>query len=1209
MGVAAPPTGATGPGSPPGPAFDAVPGASGLYVLPPVSPGEGTGVYFLTAAAQSPAPPRLYLADSWNAEDGWYLFTEGPIPLAQAAAFAKSARVNLPGLVLGGGPSSQASGHAIVWVTAAEIARPATLGAAQAIILTFTGVAWTLRNAKAFRWPPLTVTLSQNAPVTLDTGGPALVITLLAGFTGYITVAYDGMGAAYAQNPPTWEMTIPLGGPQTGAMTFPIALDVSAMTEALGCEIRYFYGPGGQALICPFIPYATPSGQNVCAFDISLHPLFPLNPALSRFTLDFTGQSGGSYAQYSANAAALACPYLFATDGSEIEVQPLSAYAPPAGAAPPGFAFCLGGGTAAAPTYYLAPAGTYTVRPVASPAPASFDLMPGLFEREYLRLDLGDLLHFVPGQPALAAGFGGGSPGGQHVGGSPNAPGLTGPLTTSWVEVLPQGSGASRGFFSQPSASPYFSDVGEAYPGAVDAFLGDLAAPPPAPIALYGGVGVAPVSPAPDPDVFAQFEAQVLAAERHELLTTVTSGPMIVDPRVHSQLAMGLVASPPPAPPTAVTPQGMVVELTPEGLWSSIVVGIQPAGEASPQAELRFDGAGSPPLAMPALTGLLTRNELFLVISRLDPHWPFQNRIFVGGFEFVLDVPIDASPLDDGTILVFKYNSKVALQDLVAQPELWSGASTFNHDVQATSADLMDAIATAKSEADAPGKPFSYFEQIATDPTWTGLIAFNARIDGSAMPLDLQMLLGGINGQLRAHHFGVQSNHLERVGDPARTEITQSSLFGVIFYENLQAPAASPTPSPAVGPTFDYEVETLIVVFENSAITLFDVEIGMTINALFGREVALAGPPTSPGVPANTLRIKGQYQDRGGIGTVTFVSDSLSVFAFPVTETTGPRVLDKLIVEQASLVPVAGSGGSPGKGHVGAPGTTTVSANFAISGDLWFNPSPFPNSDSLDLFSYGTATGGGLGFSGLSISIAFVLGPDGAMEPGSKTLTFHPELMQPAPSTDAIRPDSLMYSLPLQFSRFLTNPKGLTQSATGATPVHVLELETGALTASPHASPALTPAGQTSPWSTTSPTFALEYDISLGSLGSLSSVHGDISAKLILGWGPSPTIPDADAAAVMVQLPQLSAGYQGFNLQGLLKTTFGDANLLKVELDHGAIVYAMVLNNIQFSVFGYTFPPGVMADFLLFAGASGDGDAKPYASNLAWYLAVTEKAS
>ena len=99
--------------------------------------------------------------------------------------------------------------------------------------------------------------------------------------------------------------------------------------------------------------------------------------------------------------------------------------------------------------------------------------------------------------------------------------------------------------------------------------------------------------------------------------------------------------------------------------------------------------------------------------------------------------------------------------------------------------------------------------------------------------------------------------------------------------------------------------------------------------------------------------------------------------------------------------------------------------------------------------------------------------------------------------------------------------------------------------------------------------------------------------------------PENDGAAIYVQLPQLSGGFKGFDLQGFLKTTFGDANLMAVEQEDQGTVYVMLFNHVALSIFGLSFPPGIIADFILFSNPSGGAGNE---TNIAWNLAVTQAA-
>ena len=129
------------------------------------------------------------------------------------------------------------------------------------------------------------------------------------------------------------------------------------------------------------------------------------------------------------------------------------------------------------------------------------------------------------------------------------------------------------------------------------------------------------------------------------------------------------------------------------------------------------------------------------------------------------------------------------------------------------------------------------------------------------------------------------------------------------------------------------------------------------------------------------------------------------------------------------------------------------------------------------------------------------------------------------------------------------------------------------------------------------------------SLGSLSEVHAGISASLMVCWGPLSSTPDNDGFTLIVQLPQASGGYRGFDLQGLLKTTFGAANLMRLEYlpDDETMerkVYCMLFNNVALKVLGFTLPPQVVTDFILFAGPPSSGS-----KNLGWNLAATQVSS
>jgi hypothetical protein len=194
----------------------------------------------------------------------------------------------------------------------------------------------------------------------------------------------------------------------------------------------------------------------------------------------------------------------------------------------------------------------------------------------------------------------------------------------------------------------------------------------------------------------------------------------------------------------------------------------------------------------------------------------------------------------------------------------------------------------------------------------------------------------------------------------------------------------------------------------------------------------------------------------------------------------------------------------------------------------------------------------------------------------------------------ALRGDGLVSRLPLKLAAFLQDPAGLDPTALGGVPANVVQLQ-GALVP-----PAGGGAAQASSYTTAAPWYALQFQLPLGSLGGLADAHAALGASLVLGWGPSTYTPGDDGAAVLLQLPQMSGGVLGFDLQGLITTTFGDANLMRVALPAGP-VYVILFNNVAISVLGIRLPPQVITSFILFAGP-----ADPTGSNLGWSLAATQ---
>ncbi len=850
-------------------------------------------------------------------------------------------------------------------------------------------------------------------------------------------------------------------------------------------------------------------------------------------------------------------------------------------------------------------------------------MMCGLAGIEFLSVVNGDVLEFVPSQPAFSASF---TPTSGVRASGPELPTLDATFNTSWVRFQPSGHNALPSYYAQPNASVSYGrgtlPQKTNYPAAVSSFVSSLApsvenGPPPVfPLVPYGDVFALADGTPQDGTALTAFEKQVLVTVRGGRIR----GAAPSEPVFTSESGTPLSGT------RAATPQGLLVQLNdtpkpaigrsgvagpPAGTWKSLILA------RSGEQHLSFE-ADSTGVVDAKLASALMREQLFLVLNDWS-HFPnIQRRLTVEGFNFEV-APDPNDPDARSTVLVFKYSTTLSLAQLIDATEYWAEKDYFVGGASSVAA-AQETLKKALKAADVPNPdvpfvdfpnvpnpdddPFVDFRRLATDPTWTGLIAFNAPINGNGMPTDLQMLFAGIDGPLKAHHFGVQINRLHDSTDTTPVpEITESSLFGVIYYQKPPTRLSAPRAVEAIeatDPPDDYAfiVEELAIAIKNSSITQFHCQVGMTINKLFGRDVILDGQGSND-PPSNRVIVSGQYQKHGGVGTVTFHASRKGQFLFN-PDGSRIRVLKSFRVSGASLVPVASHQKSTNPDV-----KSTVSSRFTLAGTLAFAADPFPGVEGLDLYSYGTdATPGpdatppeGLNLSGLSFAISFDLNASGQRVGKPK---IEPDLSAVLASDNpkAQRTEALVRMLPLKLNAILHNPNGLDPKALGGMAVNIPDLMS-VVVKIPTAKEDETVTSQVA-YVTSKPHYALQFSLSLGTLGALADVHASLDAALIVAWGPSTYTPENDGAALFIQLPQVSAGAFGFNLQGLLKTTFGDANLGLVMAKSGP-AYVLLFNNVALSVLGITLPPKVITDFILFAAAKN-----PAGSNLGWSLASTQ---
>lgn len=1169
----------------------AVEGRSALYRSAATGAPGCTSSYFLLLEAQESAGPPARLAGlqaAWS-RPGVFVFAGTPVTLAPRALARQ----------LGLEPPFSTELRGLAWVS------DGASGQLEGLLLAFAN-GQTRRGSIPFG--DLELSIPNAAQISVDDVAIKVISSdiLLWRSTGY---------GPSPLTPSRDEIAVGFDPAAAGAVGFEAdwrAWDLYSLFEELdnadnarGAELRYFSprGPDYLQLTYPVAPVASLASVTnpTLMLDAALDPLHPTDGARSRLLF-----------RAGTPASALSAGYARTTAGAPITLIPVIDEEPAAEladgrqAGPAGL--CFG----AAPPLrgpahhlYLSPVGSYRIL---SPSDGPLKMMCGTSGLEFLQVGEGDIVDFISGQPAMAPGFGTG-PSSSGEGRQPE-PLLTGPYTTSWITLHPEGP-EGRGYYAQPNTSVSFAlgavpaQAGGtmSLPAAVSAQVwapgpsayGDAARSPAFPMALYGAALTR--DRPPTADTLSDFESQVLTVVRGAVLReapSATVGPTAAD-------------SPPPPVFTdargkalpgdrTVTPQGLLVELNsgPDrpGTWRRLVLARHDG------QDLAVNAPSPGGTVDPWLASTLLREQGFLVLNRWDllphvgDHPVLERTIQVGGFRFEI-APDPDDPAVADTILVAKRSTTRPLTDLVESTGAWDDRAHFVGDEAAVShaqQALRDAIATAEAPAP-PGDPFAHFRDVvAKDPGWTGIVVINAPINGSNMPADLQMLLAGIEGRLKAHHVGSEWNRIVRDQD-GRPDIAQSSMLGVVHYRG----------EPGVGhdtDAYSYQVEQLDVSIVNSRVRSFEAQVGVTINELFGRTVALDHPdPARP----NTISIKGRYQREGEVGTITFSATEDSVFRFN-PDGALVRVTDAFRLARASLAPQ-----SSAKDETG--GATTIKVRFTFAGSLSFAADPFPGlhtADRMDLFSYGStdAPGArGLPLANLGLAITAVLDADGARI-GPAVIT--PDLSAVTAVDDAagLRRGSLLSRLPFTVDGFVHDPNGLDTSSLKGRPVNILPLTSvqASIPAIPgrpgppaegEPEPFPAPAARSIGYTSSQPLYGIRLRLPMGSVGALADVHASLDAAMTLAWGPSTATPDDDGVSLTIQLPELGAGMFGMNLEGLLKTTFGDANLARVD-----DTYVVLFNNVAVSLIGITLPPKVISDFVVFAGADG--------GELGWSLAATQ---
>jgi len=504
-----------------------------------------------------------------------------------------------------------------------------------------------------------------------------------------------------------------------------------------------------------------------------------------------------------------------------------------------------------------------------------------------------------------------------------------------------------------------------------------------------------------------------------------------------------------------------------------------------------------------------------------------------------------------------------SLSDLAADLSAWALPNQFNdNNPQLASTQLQEYVAKTIKQCDfstsfslmpcSAGNPCHNpdFQNIVCnvllDENWNGILAINCPVPLDELPTQLQGLAAGIDpAQFYGHHVGINITPVNLAQNGSRQnggriqgslETKPSSIFGLIYYDD-------PAEIPIASGTYEFKVNTLQVLFENSKITSFASKIELQVNELFQEGSSIGDSDV-----ANNIWFNGVYQNHNGEPSYTFRTTEQYVF------TIDSQVLDTVTLTQGQFVTEA------------ADSDESTLSNFAFTGSI-----NFKSLEGFDLFSFID-----LDISNLIIEMLYT--PNGDPE---RLFVFDASNLTLDMAQSEARPKSLYQNFPLEMKSFV-------QADAGTTPVDL-----GFMSVT-------SPLQQGMP---SYPWYGLEFTLGLGSLGGLAE-QADFVASMIAAWNP--TYDGTYSVFTGLKIPGFSGSKKELSLEGPLNLKIQNLQFYAGEIDCGdgnpVINYVLRLQAIKLSFFSVTMPPSGRTDFLLF----GDPCSGKKSDMLGWY-AVYDK--
>ena len=509
------------------------------------------------------------------------------------------------------------------------------------------------------------------------------------------------------------------------------------------------------------------------------------------------------------------------------------------------------------------------------------DLVAGSVTTEFFDTAAATHLEFVKGPALFVEGVASGQAAESLLGDG------GGFLRTAHLRFRNTASQIAAPFHSQPTAAALFQDPGgdERQLQRLRRQIGDAGRPMPVfPFAGYvaGEAG--------DVDGIRKFDTTHLARYRRQTLEPARAG-----------LAAHAQAGDPAS--LAVTPQGLLARLYPDGSYAALYLGNPDSAVTRDEFSLTISSPANP--LFEQVQHALASSQLFMVFRDSPPD--VLRIISPSATLYARDFAFSIGPADlalptaqlRGSVLLVKLFSGKNLDQLVAAPELWALqdklAPSGNTGIKKLTG-LGDKVSKdTKAELKA-------LEAVWFNPEWQGVLALDLPIE--FMPDVLESLRPGLalDKTFRAHHFGLNTVRAQKSDLKATSPQRLGSAFGLIDYEldakndkvlPPQTADKEPGGSAAQQRAYEFVVRSLQIGFENSQISALRATLNVTFSHLFWDRLKPVGG-SNP-----TIVLDGAYERRVANGV------SKDVFSFVTRDPLGAKFdegfLSKITVSKAQL--------------------------------------------------------------------------------------------------------------------------------------------------------------------------------------------------------------------------------------------------------------------------------------------------------------------